>query len=112
LQVSQWRQHTVHGFDPEYVTASNFDSIQWSNLSGNLASAPDYSILPDPEAVLRGELEPDLKNLRVRSDKTFVAGCLPQFCHEWQDNFAKIPSFAEVKTWLQNGVKFYNFFTH
>jgi hypothetical protein len=77
-----------------------------------LASAPDYSILPDPEAVLRGELEPDFKNLRVRSDKTFVAGCLPQFCHEWQDNFAKIPSFAEVKTWLQNGVNFYNFFTH
>jgi hypothetical protein len=61
--------------------------------------------------VLRGELA-RIANLRVRSDKTFVAGCLPQFFEEWQTNFAEIPGFTTVKTWLQHGVDFYDFFTH
>ena len=112
MQVSQWKQHIVHGFDPESVIPSDINSIQWSDLSGNIASAPDYEVLPDPEAVLHGELNPDFENLRVRSDKTFVAGCLPHFIQEWQKSFAGIPGFSDVKAWLDDGVNFYDFFTH
>jgi hypothetical protein len=69
-------------------------------------------LLPDLEAVLRGALAPDFENLRVRSDKTFVAGCLQKFFHEWRESFTEVPGFADVKTWLLDGVDFYKFFTH
>jgi hypothetical protein len=72
----------VFGFDPQLITPSNFDSLQWTDLSGNNAFAPDYDLLTDPEAVLHGELAPGFENLWVRSDKTFVAGCLPKSFHE------------------------------
>jgi hypothetical protein len=62
------------GIDPESVEMRSKNEVVWTDCHGNAASPPNYDSLPDPAAVLRGEIVPDLDLIRFKSSETFVAG--------------------------------------
>jgi hypothetical protein len=98
-------------FDP--VAASSFSgasSVSWVDISGNPASAPDFSLLPDPLDVLAGRVEPDFGALRFRSKETFRAGLLCSFFPAWKRMFSGLPEFQTVEPWLRDGVNIPSFF--
>lgn len=100
----------LSNFKPETIVARSEKDLLWVDRHGKEASPPDYSALPDPSAVLRGEVLPKLDLIRFRSDKTFVAGGLQRGFSEWEREFGVMRCFGEVRKWLCEGVDFYDFF--
>ena len=112
MRRSCWQDHLLPEFNPEDVEVSLVDSVSWTDLSGKPSPPPDYGLLPNPEDVLSGDILPDFENLRCRDDKTFVAGELKRFFPQWEQCFHETQGFSSIRKWLEEGVDFYEFFTH
>jgi hypothetical protein len=99
------------GVNPELVEVTSIDDVVWTDRHGNPALPPNYDELPDPSAVLKGDVSPDLDMICFKSSETFVSGGLMGNFEAWKELFGDMEGFQEVGKWLGEGIDLYDFFT-